>query len=339
MLFFLTLAILIVAVTIINDGYSIQIIIVLVWVLLGGIGNEYIKNRLYRFLSIYPTRNNNYINLERNYDIAFLGGTEAVYAVQCENNLNLKLIHWASENQSLSYSYLIIKNAFSLLKENGYVVLCVTPYSFFGKEEDDRNRIRYDFFLDRFLLWFHDPKHFDLRDFVFLNIIKRGQRDSVFLRTFSRYPVLYPIKAIKLLLELTERERLLKEERVCVKRLSLVITHIPDVASPIDKNCVKNKEILLEICRFLVSRNLQPIIMILPVSKDVSVSYPVGFLENCIMDITKSDMHIPILNYLDRKEFEHDDLYLDGYRLNTKGRHLFTDILLHDIDAVNNKSS
>jgi hypothetical protein len=283
--------------------------------------NRYIRNKLEHFLSIYPTRNNNYVYLERNYDAACLGGTEAVYAVQAENNLGVKLLNWASENQTLSYSYLIIQNAFSLLKETGLVLLFVTPRSFRGMEQDDKNSIRYDFFLDRYLLYFHDNKKFRLRDWLFVNILNYRGRDSVFLRAFAYYPILYPLQSMRLLMELFERERMLKETR----------NHFqPYRAGPgNDMMIEKNKKTLLEICRFLAIRNLRPVIVIPPVSKQVQACYPVDFVKK-IQAWFESDIPIPILNYLDKKEFECEDIYLDSYRLNVNGRNLFTECLLRD---------
>jgi hypothetical protein len=257
-----------------------------------------------------------------------------VYAVKDGDKSNLKILNWSSENQTLSYSFLILKNGFSLLKEAGHVVLFITPFSFWGKEADDKNRIRYDFFLDRFLLYFHDAKKFHLRDYVFLNVINRRRKDSVFLRAFAYYPVMYPIKAVKLLLELNERENILKNEKRIPGRRHYKPYTVQNDLSTIEKNCIENKKIVLELCRFLQERNLRLVVAVPPAPKDVLSYYQAIFLEKNITDIANSGINIPVLNYLDRQEFCNDDLYLDGRRLNSTGRDLFTECLLQDIENL-----
>jgi hypothetical protein len=98
----------------------------------------------------------------------------------------------------------------------------------------------------------------------------------------------------------------------------------------------KNIAILHEMIDFCLERNYRQIIMMLPVTKELSNLFPETFKKEHIMEnIKKANIqNVPLLNYLTDDRFIMPGLYFNSFFLNTKGREIFTKTVVEEIKTL-----
>jgi hypothetical protein len=97
-----------------------------------------------------------------------------------------------------------------------------------------------------------------------------------------------------------------------------------------------NISVLSEMIEFCIGRELNPVIVVLPVSKAMSSCLSFGFLENFTHAFIKeaNKKNVPVLDYLhDATGFDSEFFFQSPLCLNQEGGCLFTRKVLCDIEA------
>ena len=296
--------------------------------------NEYWKSKLDKLFIEFPGRINSYKNFKRNYDLACVGGTQGLYAVDFSRQTEVSGFNWCMENQSLEYDFMMLKNFFSILKKDGKVLLFLTPFIAITNNLLVKKNYKYQIFLDKFLFTADKNKKFYFRDWLATNTLLRKKKDNLFLMTIHYYPVLYPVTILNLFKEIKCRNIELKKTDV-LNNESLEKDANKRFKEFLKYNSVfsleKYKILLNEINKFLNDRDLKLIIVIPPVSALLSKKMESNQINGKTHIDIISNSEISVLDYFKDKEFEDNSLFLDSYRLNAHGREQFMAKIIKDI--------
>jgi len=301
--------------------------------------NEFFKTKLNNIFIDFPGRINSYKNFKRNYDLACIGGTQGLYAIDLNNQNEISGLNWCLENQSFEYNLLMLKNFFSILKKDGKILLFLTPFDSAIKERGVKRNYKYQIFLDKFLFTVNKNKTTYFRDWLITNTLLRKKKDNLFLMSINYYPVLYPFTVIKLLLEVKKRKVNFKKtvalnnneiEKEANRHVNEFIKYNSNITTE------KNRLLLMQINKFIEARDLKLIIVIPPVSlilhnilaiKELSSEITIFINSAGISDDN-------VLNYMKNDKLTDNRLFFNSYCLNTYGRKQFSDIMINDIKQI-----
>lgn len=92
---------------------------------------------------------------------------------------------------------------------------------------------------------------------------------------------------------------------------------------------------LKEMIEFCLSKDLKPVITILPVTENLYSRFTPEFVEKHIWAYiaASNEAKVPIKNYLTDKRFTDPSLYINSFFFNTKGRKKFTKQFIEDLRA------
>jgi hypothetical protein len=269
----------------------------------------------------------------RNLEIVNVGSSQSKFAFDY-NNCGFVGMNWAFESQSFNYDFRILKQYHSYLQENAFVLLPVSPFSFFFSNTNDlKNYLKYYQFLNPGLI--HNYSNKDV--FVHIKYPIIGNRRSIFYLIKDVEPdvridsCINSLNAMELYINAAQLiDRLKKRyflDDLCDIRLS------DENKINIDRNIL----LLQEMIDFCLERTYRPIIIILPVTSHLKKHIPDSFIDAYVLDnIKKSNIKdIPVLNYFYEKQFSSEELFLDAFLFNLKGRKLFTKQVLYDLDKWN----
>lgn len=270
---------------------------------------------------------------ERNFDLVNLGSSSSYYAFQYDG-LPVKAMNWARQPQALLDDIRLVKNFHSILKDGGYVLISIMPFTSINKKTGFYDCLRYVNTLDGELL---DPQY-------------RRKAGLV-----ARYPILFAKAAIKPLIKcLLGRDRKIKSEDIDHNPLSDIDLKqnaagwvacwkrefsINNLHAPLTNQNQKGREVRIAAMRELVDfcreRGYRPVYVILPMTRYLKEHLDADFQQRYIYDyLNQVGRNIPILDYLKDDTLSEVDLYRDAYFLNKRGGKLFTRIVLSDLDSL-----
>lgn len=325
------------------DGFFPWFVAYLVFISFGVI--FYVSNRIFKrtidkLLCHYPTRGNSYKNFKRNYDIAFLGSTEAVFAVDLPSLSDKSGFNWGHEGQTIAEDILVAKSFFSILRTNGLFVVILSPMDLLSGQR--QSGAFYELFIDRYLLQTSRYiSRFDFRDWLFNEVFARKNKDRTYQMAFAISPMLYPLKGMRILRQIKKRREDLSKESSIVSDIGhLSIDGLKFGAGPsilTDSSIFEVKQAELEkgladLMNFLTDRELRLAVVVPPLSRELKHVIPFEALEEKIFSPLSEfccKNKIQFINYLESCQLDDCALYLDHYRLNKKGRVIFTENLLN----------
>ena len=270
--------------------------------------------------------------IPRDLDICNLGSNSAKFAFNYED-MPVKGANWAVGPQSLSYDFRILKNYFSYLKDSGTVIITIAPFVCCLMDyQDDRTNAKYYRFLNSSLI----TNYSNFKKMLYL-----------------QYPVLSAPRAIRYLIRdvLPDNRFLLsinpmtpaEIEQDAVnwingwKQQFSIANLDADTISEEDQQMQDyNTRLLMDIIDFCIMRNLKPVIVILPVTKTLRAKFSKMFCELYIYSFIRNAniRNIQILDYMDDERFMDNDLYLNSFFMNSRGRKVFTNAVLDDIYQI-----
>ena len=262
-------------------------------------------------------------------DLCNLGSNSGNYAFDYEGT-GLKAENWAVGPQTLSYDFRVLKNYFSYLKEGATVLIPICPFSCCVKDfEDDSVNNKYYSFLH--------PK-------LILNYSKTTNNKTMrFVNTPFQQSPLTSLKRLIRDIPLADTQNELKAEKFLEMDAESWMTswkkqfNISDLNAPLSEqnsDCKNfNTRLLSDIISFCLERNLQPVVLLPPVSKALNSKFSETFRENYIYSFVRESIHdgIPFLDYFDDSQFLDSSLYFDALFMNRKGAKLFTKQVLNDL--------
>lgn len=301
------------------------------------------KTQWYRSLfvdydyNIYPGNEWYRKHFERNYDIVNLGSSSAKWAFDYTNT-GIKGMNWAQQPQTLLEDYNLLRHYHSILRKGGFVIITIMPFSGLNKVTGLMDALKY--------------VRFDLQG----EAIQPYMYDKACL--YARFPIMFKKKAVKALIKY-----LFKMESKTDKYIEENVEFNQMTSTQLDNNALsfingwkeqfkiqslelpltdaniqgRNYRIKLmrELIDFCIEREYKPVYVIPPVTKHLSKFYTSKFEYIYIYSFLREvDRDILTLDYSKNEELQKDELYFNSFFLNKRGRTLFTQRVLNDLELL-----
>lgn len=271
---------------------------------------------------------------ERNYDLVNLGSFAAKFAFDYSDS-DIKAMNWSSGVQTLIDDYKIVQNFHSILKENGTVIITIMPFTSINKRTGIMESFKFhNTFSGELTMPEHRKKcHFLERFPIFFgrNAFKAFMKQIIGRDTVSpdgNNVDTNPMTDEQLMADAAARVASWKKE--------FSIESMEDDLT--DENQEGRKiriRIMRELIDFLLEREYRPVWVIPPVSEYLAIYFSDQFKEKYIYDYLKQvDRNVPLLDYLDARDFQDKDLYFNSYFLNQQGAKRFTRLVLADLKKL-----
>lgn len=276
----------------------------------------------------YPTNEWYREHSERNFDVVNVGSSSGVYAFDYSET-GVKAFNWALQPQSMEYSFKVLKNYFSILREGGIVLIPFSPFSglsVLGKWSKSAND-KYYHILNRSLVDNYD---------------NRARR--------RKYPLFYqPKQSLKRLIRDVPPKKDIRNCHIC--RTSADFDNdaecwlrnwkrefdIQDLNAPLSEEnklgAKSRKKTVQDMIAFCLERNLRPVLVIPPIHPSLANRLTPAFRENYIYSFIReaNTSEIPFLDYTDAPAFRDDIYFSNSYFLSKKGAKEFTKMLLKEL--------
>lgn len=285
---------------------------------------------LYEFNYGYAVKMKNWNTF--NLDLVNLGSSSAKYGLDY-SECKINAANWAKAPQNISSDFAVLENYHSYIKENGLLLLLLCPFSGLVVDYPDKK--------------FYDPYHYFLHPILVKHFSEQTLRK---IRKIIEYPLLF---APKMAVEAMIKKMLGKDKpkypsakedaqnRINGWKLEFSIKDFADQMSGENMKAIEfNTKLLCEMAEFCKERSLKPFIGIMPVAKTLKDCIPQEFMQRAFYDMVekvKERTGVQILDYYRLTEFESEDLYLDSFLMNEKGRKLFTERVLMDLQKLGEK--
>ena len=275
---------------------------------------------------------------ERNFDLINLGSSGGKWAFDY-SGLDIKAMNWAQQPQTLLEDFNLLRNYHSILKKGGFVLITIMPFTGLNKSTGVRDAMKY------LKIHAHEP--------IQPVEIKKA-------RLYTQYPILMGKPAIKAVI----KHWLGKENVANVKKKTDVENNpmsdiqldadakrwidgwkkqfsIENFEVPLTEVNQKGREYRIKLMRelidFCIERTYKPVYVIPPVTKHLSQYYTPKFEETYVYGFLKSvDRNILLLDYSKNESLQKDDLFFNSFFLNKKGRNIFTEQVITDLQQRNN---
>ena len=259
---------------------------------------------------------------EFDQEIVNLGSRSALCGFNYDA-LSLKAKNWALAPQSFVGDYEILRNYYSYLAQNAVVLLPICPFSCLGGGND----------------------YLDDRYYTILNIAsiphasyrRKQQVLQMMNHAYSFYPAAEILKSFT---------RIFRKKQTChdfssdasSKMLQwgkeFSITDFEKSFSLVNKDRYKDSSMqLTEIIDFCIERSLIPVLVLPPITKELSGFFTKEMKEKYMYSfIRESNEHnILFLDYLDDEEFINKEYFQNSFLLNDLGSKVFTKRVICDL--------
>ncbi len=272
---------------------------------------------------------------ERNFDVVNLGSSGGKWAFDYAG-LNVKAMNWAQQPQTLLEDYNLLRHFHSILRQGGYVLITIMPFTGLNKKTELMDAMKYVKF------GIHGEP---IQPYMF----KEAQR-------YANYPILFKKTAIKAFIKYF----LGKDKQIGVHPETLLEYNpmkndelerdakrwidgwkkqfgISDFDASLTKENVEGRAYRIKLMQTLIDfcteRGYKPVYVIPPVTEHLAKYYTPKFEETYIYGYLKEvNREVLTLDYSKDKEFRfNDDLFFNSFFLNKKGRKLFTRRVLSDL--------
>lgn len=274
---------------------------------------------------------------ERNYDLVNLGSSGGKWAFDY-SGLNIKAMNWAQQPQTLLEDYNLLRHFHSILKEGGYVIITIMPFTGLNKMTNINDAIKYVKF---------DTQGEPIEPHLYGEALR-----------MATYPILFGKPAIKALIKYIlgrdisldvfsqaqaehnpmNTEQLEVDAKRWIDGWKLQFG-ISDFDAPLTPNNEKGRAYRIRLMQTLVDfcmeRGYKPVYVIPPVTEHLAQYYTPEFEATYIYGYLKSvNREVVTLDYSKDAEFrQNDDLFFNSFFLNERGRKMFTRKVLKDLNA------
>ena len=266
------------------------------------------------------------------FDIVNLGSNHPKFAFDY-SEAGVKGMNWAVGPQTFMYDFAILKKYKKHLNAGAKVIIPVCPLKFFLLDTQRNNLVKYYRVFSK-----HEMPNYDIK-----------QKISEYTLPVFRYPA--RVKRIirdvgtDNKLSLTKnpmnKEQIAKDATFWIEgcwnpEFNIDVANMTSLSKTNQKSIEGNIRILSEMIQYCLDNNLQPILTILPVTKELSSKFPENFIQqNILRYINESNKHgIPVLNYLKDERFDNPDLYINSFFMNAAGRKYFTKIFINEMKNI-----
>lgn len=292
-----------------------------------------VVNKLYKNTNFYKNKfvdTHKFKNIPQNLEVVNLGSNQPKFAFDYTNS-DVLAMSWAVGPQTLEYDFRILKNYHKLLKKDAKVIVALSPFQFFlDKYKDDASNHKYYEFLEPSLIdGFSQIKKRFYIDFPIFSAKKQ------ILRILKDVPT---DKRIEIDTNQLNEEKIKLDAQNWViswkKQFGLKELENITLSDENKTNIEKNIKLLKEMIVFCKEKKCEPILLVLPVTKELSSLFPDAFVQKYIIEpITKAnEENAKFLNYWRDERFENTDNYIDSFFMNKIGRNKFMEQVLEDLN-------
>lgn len=273
---------------------------------------------------LYPTNEWYRIHSERNYDIVNIGSSSSLFAFNYLYT-DYKGLNWAGKPQSLELGFKLIKNFFSILRKGGAVLIPVSPFTglqvpWSGLQEEERFYGIMDYTL------FED---YNKVAFKMGNPIRYNPKEAI-KRLIKDVAPQKGISAKQLNEEDFQTDAVnwinnWKKEFGIDELEAIVPDHLKE-------GMQKRTDLMAEIVRFCIERDLRPIVVLAPVHHTLGTYFTEQFRENYLAPMLSAAKEggASVIDLMTSKEFETSDFY-NSFFLNPTGAKKFMSKIGSDI--------
>lgn len=300
-------------------------------ILIGLILFALVVNKAYKNTNFYKNKfidTHKFKDMQKNLEIINLGSNQPKFAFDYSKSDVLGM-SWAVGPQTLEYDFRILKNYHSYLKKDAKVIIALSPFQFFlDKYKNDSSNHKYYNFLDS-------------------NYI--DNYSSLTKKLYVDYPILTAKKQILRILKDVPKDKRIKLEKNPLNEEQIKqdaqkwlngwekqfgIKELDNITLSDENktNIEKNIKLLKEMIAFCKEHEYEPILLVLPVTKELSNLFPNEFVQKYIINpiLEANEENAKFLNYWRDERFEETDYYIDSFFMNKKGRLKFTKQVLED---------
>ena len=270
-------------------------------------------------------------HLERNYDVVNIGSSSAVFCFDYDG-LGVKAFNWALKPQSMEYSFKVLKQYFSILRQNGIVLIPFSPFSGLsvtGKWAECAND-KYFHILDRTLIDNYE------------SVAKRRQHPFLSMRLQSIKRLIKDVPSSSMYSYDIQCESKDEYEKSAKNWINIWMKqfNIADLNAPLSMENLEGRKgrlkIVKEMITFCQERDLEPVVVLPPAHESLNKYFSPEFVQNYITSFIE-DLNFPevkVLNYLANPKFTKDEYFRDAYFMNEIGAKAFTKQVLSDVKLI-----
>ena len=288
---------------------------------------------------IYPDNTWYRTHDERNFSVVNLGSSGGKWAFDYDS-AGVKGMNWAQQPQTLLEDYNLLRHYHSILRKGGHVLITIMPFSGLNKKTGLLDAIKY------------------------MNLDCQGEPIQPYMYNeacrYAKYPILFRKPAVKALIKY-----ILGKESKADKYAHTKVTNNQMSSAQLDADAKRwiegrkrqfsiddfdapltptNQEgryfrinLMRELIDFCTVRGYKPVYVIPPVTSHLSRYYTPRFENTYIYGFLKEvERDISLLDYSKDEDLKQDDLYFNSFFLNARGRNLFTNRVIRDLN-INGK--
>lgn len=267
---------------------------------------------------------------EDRFDIVNLGSNHPKFAFDYSES-GVKGMNWAVGPQSFMYDFAILKKYKKHLNPGAKVIIPVCFLKFFLLETQENNLVKYYHIFSK-----HEMPNYDIKEKV-----------SEYILPVFRHPA----KAKRIIRDVREDNRLLLKENPMNKEqiakdatfwiegcwnpeFNINIANMSALSKANQKSIEGNIRILTEMIQYCIDNGFQPVLAMLPVTKELLSKFPEEFIQQHILRyiIESNKQGVPVMNYLKDERFANPDLYINSFFMNAVGRKYFTKTFVNELN-------
>lgn len=282
-----------------------------------------------KFISNSEYRN----NISRNFDVVNLGSNPALYGLFYEK---VRGQNWATGSQGLPMDFEVLKYFHSYIKNDGYVLIPIMPFTAISQYIKNK------------------PDYWDLSYYTkFASILDGAQVDALpngkKIQRNLRYPIIYNLRLVRYILHDVEPNKscdIAEQQMTSLELEQDARKWINGWKKEFDAKNMKeffndryrpykkeSLDILKQMIDFCLERNLNPVLITIPISSFLSAHFSAEFRQRMLVDFIKSVnvRNIKVLDYMFDDSLSDASLYMDSFLLNLRGRKIFTTKVMTDL--------
>lgn len=312
--------------------------LILFFILLLGVIVLIVLNALYKRTNAFQNQFIDVTKFQRlkdkdRFDIVNLGSNHPKFAFDYSES-GVKGMNWAIGPQTFMYDFTILKKYKKHLNPGAKVIIPVCPLNFFLLDTKVNNLVKYYRIFSK-----HEMPNYDIKQKISEYIL------PIFLHPLKAKCIIRDVRTDNRLM-LTENpmnyEQIVKDATYWIEgcwnpEFNIDIANMSTLSKANPKSIEGNIRILSEMLQFCIVNDFQPVLAMLPVTKELSSKFPEEFIQHHIIRyINESNKQgVPVLNYLKDERFTNPNLYINSFFMNAVGRKYFTKVFINDLN--NNK--
>ena len=276
-------------------------------------------------------------NLGRNFDIVNLGSNPALNGFFYEK---VRGANWSTGSQGFPMDFEILKYYHSYVKEGGYVLIPIMPFSSISNFLETRPQYWSDSYYMKFA---------KILDNAQIKKLPNARRVVQKLH----YPVIFNPKLIFYIFhDVTSDSKILVNEQT-MQAIELEYDAKKWIKHWKTEFCVKEYnefwgmkfniyidsgiKLLSEMIDYCLYRNLQPVLITIPISMYLANEFTPEFRQKMIYDFVNASntKGVKVLDYMFDERFCKSNLFNGSFFLNLNGRKLFTEQIMRDLGIKN----